>query len=142
MSILKIGTQTKIRRYQQAIKMNTNDLDAHLQIGIIFAKAGDRKESMKYFNKIIEADPKNADALNNRGNLLIMDEKPKEAIISYLAATESDPKDPHLWINLAKTYKTLKQINKAKSAFIKAANLDPSIKKKYRVMALELLNTL
>ncbi|MDH3353646.1 MAG: tetratricopeptide repeat protein [Chromatiales bacterium] len=142
MSILKIGTQTKVRRYQQTIKENPNDLDALLQMGIIFAKAGDRKEAMKYFDKIIKVEPNNAAALNNRGNLLVIDEKLKAATESYLAATESDAADPHLWINLAKTYKALKQIGKAKAAFIKATKLDPSIKKKHRVMALELLNTL
>lgn len=142
MTVLKIGTQTKIRNYQQAIKNNANDMDAYLQIGIIFAKAGDSKESMKYFNKIIQAEPTNSAALNNRGNLLFMDEKLEDAVKDYLAATENDSADPYPWVNLAKSYKMLKQLDKAKAAFIKAIELEPSIKKKHRVMALELLNTL
>jgi DNA-binding beta-propeller fold protein YncE len=142
MTVLKIGTQSKIRRFQQAIKENANDMEAHLQIGIILAKAGDQKESMKYFDKIIKAEPKNAAALNNRGNLQFIDGKLAEATKDYLAATEIDVTDPYLWVNLAKTYKLTKQIDKAKAAFIKATELEPSIKKEYRVMALELLNTL
>ncbi|MCW8888665.1 MAG: tetratricopeptide repeat protein, partial [Gammaproteobacteria bacterium] len=142
MSVLKIGTQTKIRRYRQAIENNPDDINAHLQIGIILAKAGDRKESMKYFDKIIKADPKNAAALNNRGNLLFIDEDLKGAAKAYVAATQVDANDAYLWVNLAKTYKLMKQVDKAKDAFIKATKLDSSIKKKYRVMSLELLNTL
>ncbi len=142
MTVLKIGTQTKIRNYQQAIKKNADDMDAYLQIGIIFAKAGDSKESMKYFDKIILADPKNSAALNNRGNLLFMDKKLEDAAKDYLAAAANDSADPYPWVNLAKTYKALKQLDKAKAAFIKATELEPSIKKKHRVMALELLNTL
>jgi len=142
LSVLKIGTQTKIRRYQHAIKENPNDMDAYLQIGIILAKGGDYKESMKYFDKIIKVDPKNAAALNNRGNLLFIDEDLDGAVNAYVAATEIDTMDAYLWVNLAKAYKLLKQVDKAKSAFIKAAEIEPMIKKKYRVMALELLNTL
>ncbi|NOR51360.1 MAG: tetratricopeptide repeat protein, partial [Gammaproteobacteria bacterium] len=142
MSVLKIGTQTKIRRYQHVIQKDPDNVDAHLQIGIIFARAGNREDSMKYFDKIIEAEPNNAAALNNRGNLLFMDEKLEEAAATYITATENDPEDPYLWLNLAKTYRALNQIDKAKTAFIKATGLEPSIKKKNRVMALELLNTL
>ena len=142
MSVLKIGTQTKIRRYQQTIKKEPDNIDAHLQIGIIFARAGNRKESMKYFDKIIKTEPNNAAALNNRGNLLFMDEKLEEAAAAYVTATENDSEDPYLWLNLAKTYRALNQIDKAKAAFIKATDLEPSIKKKNRVMAPELLNSL
>jgi len=142
LSVLKIGTQTKTRSFKQAIKNYPDDLDAHLQIGIILGKAGDHKESMKYFDKIIKAEPRNAAALNNRGNLLFIGEDFEGAVQAYVAATELDATDAYLWINLAKTYKLMKLIDKAKQAFSKAVELEPLIKKKYRVMSLELLNTL
>ena len=141
-SILKIGSQTKTRRYLQAIQKNPNDMDAHLQIGIILAKAGDRDQAMKYFDRILEFDPKNASALNNRGNLYMLQGNYPEAQKSYLAATQTSPNDAYVWVNLARSYKVAKNTRKAREAFIKAQKLDPSVKVKYKALALELLNTL
>ncbi len=142
MSVLKISSQTKTRRYLQAIARKPNDMDAHLQLGIILAKLGDRKEAMKYFDKVIAAEPRNAAAHNNRGNLFMMDEKYAEAQKSYQTATQYAGNDADLWVNLAKSYKVVNNTKKAKEAFVQAAKLDPSVKKKYKALALELLNSL
>jgi len=142
MSMLKISSRTKTRRYLQAIEKNPSDMDAHLQMGIILAKIGDRVEAMKYFDKILVSEPKNAAALNNRGNIFMINGKYSEAQKAYLAATQSSPSDPHIWINLAKSYKLVNDTKKAKAAFVKAQRLDPSMKTKYKALALELLPSL
>ena len=142
LSMLKISSQTKTRRYLQAIKKNPADMEAHLQVGIILAKVGDSKEAMKYFDKILSVQPKNAAALNNRGNLFMLDGRYLEAQKAYLAATQYSPEDPYVWVNLAKSYKAMNETKKAKNAFIRAQKLDPTIKEKYKAMALELLNAL
>jgi sugar lactone lactonase YvrE len=142
MSVLKISSQTKTRRYLNAIKKNPSDVDAHLQMGIILAKAGDRKEAMKYFDKVLSLQPKNAAALNNRGNIFMIEDRYQEAQKAYLAATQVTPKDAHVWVNLARAYKATNDIKKAKAAFIKAQKLDSSIKNEHRALALELLNAL
>jgi len=141
-SMLKISSQTKTRRYLQAIEKNPRDMEAHLQMGIILAKIGDRKESMKYFDKVLGSEPKNAAALNNRGNIFMLDGKYSEAKKSYIAASQADPKDPYVWVNLAKSYKAVNNTKDAKAAFVKAQKLDPSVKEKYKAMGLELLNAL
>jgi sugar lactone lactonase YvrE len=142
MSVLKISSRTKTRRYLQAIETNPDDMDAHQQMGIILAKIGDKEEAMKYFDKILAADPKNAAALNNRGNVLMLNEKYSEAQKAYLAATQASPEDPHVWVNLAKSYKAVNETKNAKAAFVKAQKLDPSVKDKYKALALELLPSL
>lgn len=142
MSVLKISSRTKTRRYLQAIETNPNDMDAHLQMGIILAKIGDRAEAMKYFDKILASEPKNAAALNNRGNVLMLNEDYAEAQKAYLAASQSSPEDPYVLVNLAKSYKAVNDTKKAKAAFVKAQRLDPSIKVKYKALALELLPSL
>ena len=58
MSVLKISSQTKTRRYLNAIKKTPSDVEAHLQMGIILAKAGDTVEAMKYFDKVSAWSPK------------------------------------------------------------------------------------
>lgn len=142
MSVLKISSRTKTRRYLQAIENNPADMDAHLQMGIILAKIGDRAEAMKYFDKILDTEPKNAAALNNRGNIFMLNEEYAEAQKAYLAATQASPDDPYIWVNLAKSYKAVKDTKKAKAAFVKAQRLDPSVKVKYKALALELLPSL
>jgi fibronectin type 3 domain-containing protein len=142
MSMLKIGSRTKTRRYLQAIEKNPDNMEAHLQMGIILAKIGDRSEAMNYFDKILATEPKNAAALNNRGNVLMLNEKYADAQKAYLAATQSSPDDPYVWINLAKSYKATKDTKKAKAAFVKAQKLDPSMNVKYKALALELLSSL
>lgn len=142
LSVLKISSQTKTRRYLQAIAKNPNDMESHLQIGIILAKLGDRKEAMKYFDKVVAAEPRNAAAHNNRGNLLMIDEKYAEAQKSYLAATQYSANDADIWVNLAKSYKLVNNTKRAKEAFVQAEKLDSSVRKKYKALALELLNSL
>ncbi|MBU1424482.1 MAG: tetratricopeptide repeat protein [Gammaproteobacteria bacterium] len=142
MSVLKISSQTKTRRYLNAIKTNPSDVDAHLQLGIILAKAGDPKEAMKYFDKVLSLQPKNAAALNNRGNIFMIEDKYRDAQKAYIAATQIDPKDANLWVNLARAYKATNDVKQAKAAFVKAKKLDPAVKNEHRALALELLNSL
>lgn len=141
-SILKISSQTKTRRYLQAIEKNPDDMEAHLQIGIILAKAGDREEAMRYFDKVLKAEPKNAAAVNDRGNIFMLDGNYSEAQKAYSAATKLSPDDPYVWINLAKSYMATKDTKRAKNAFVTAKRLDASVKEKYKTMSLELLNAL
>ncbi|KAF0204284.1 MAG: Fibronectin type III domain [Gallionellaceae bacterium] len=141
-SMLKISSQTKTRGYRQQIEKNSGDVNAHLQIGIILAKLGDRQEAMKYFDKTISLQPGNAAALNNRGNLLMIDDKYEDAQKAYREAVRVSPDDPEIWINLAKAHKAVNEIKEAQAAFVEAQRLDPGIKKKYKALGLELSNTL
>jgi sugar lactone lactonase YvrE len=141
-SILKISSQTKTRRYLQALEKNPDDMQAHLQIGIILAKVGEHEEAMKYFDKVLKADQTNAAAVNDRGNIFMLDGNYSEAQKAYSAATKLSPDDPYVWINLAKSYMATKDTKRAKNAFVKAKQLDASVKEKYKTMSLELLNTL
>lgn len=141
-SILKISSQTKTRRYLHAIQKNPSDMAAHLQIGIILAKTGDRDEAMKYFKKVIESEPNNAAALNNEGNLFMLDAQYSNAQKLYIEASKADPKDPEILVNLANSYKAANNVAKAKEAFVKAQQMDPSMADKHKALSLELLNTL
>jgi tetratricopeptide (TPR) repeat protein/fibronectin type 3 domain-containing protein len=142
MSVLKISSQTKTRRYLEIIQKSPADVEAHLQMGIILAKIGDRAEAMKYFDKVLSLESKNSAALNNRGNLLMIDSKYNEAQKAYLAASHASPKDAQVLVNLARAYKRTGNTKAAKAAFIKAQKLDAKIKQQYRALGLELLNAL
>jgi sugar lactone lactonase YvrE len=141
-SILKISSQTKTRRYLQAIRKDPSNMDAHLQIGIILAKAGDYDEAMKYFTRVTDNDPKNAAALNNEGNLYMIEGKYQKAKKFYLEASRADPLDAEILVNLTKTYKAENNLEQAKQAFVKATKIDRTVATENKALALELLNTL
>lgn len=142
LSVLKISSQTKTRRYLDAIKAKPDDVEAHLQVGIILSKIGDRKEAMKYFDKVLSLDAKNAAAHNNRGNLLMIDDKYQDAVSAYESAAKLSSGDAQILVNLARAYKRLGDTKNAKEAFIKARKIDPGVQEQHRALALELLNAL
>ncbi|MEQ1532950.1 MAG: tetratricopeptide repeat protein [Sideroxydans sp.] len=142
MSVLKISSQARTRRYLEALKQSPSDVNANLQLGIIMAKLGDHNEAMKYFDKVISLDSKHAGAMNNRGNLFMIDDKYVEAQKAYLAASQVSPKDAQIWVNLARAYTRTGDTKKAKAAFVKAQTLDPKVKEQYRALGLELLNAM
>jgi sugar lactone lactonase YvrE/tetratricopeptide (TPR) repeat protein/fibronectin type 3 domain-containing protein len=142
LSVLKISSQTLTRRYLQAIQRNPSDLEAHLQAGIILARQGDRAEARKYFRKVVDSQPRNAAALNNLGNLHMLDSQYADAQKWYTDASRADPKDPEILVNLAQAYKATKNVDKAKEAFTQAQKVDPAMANKYKALSLELMNAL
>jgi Flp pilus assembly protein TadD len=142
LSVLKISSQTMTRRYLQTIQNNPADMEAHLQVGIILARLGDRTEAMKYFRRIVQSEPKNASALNNLGNLQMLDGQYQEAQKLYADAAKADPRDAEILVNLANAYKAGKNFGKAKEAFAQAQRIDPAVANKHKALALELLSSL
>lgn len=142
LSVLKISSQTLTRRYLQAIQKNPSDMDAHLQIGIILARQGDRAEARKYFRKIVDTQPRNAAALNNLANLYMLDGQYADAQKWYADAAKADPKDAEILVNLAQAYKAGKNVDKAKEAFAQAQKVNPAMAGKYKALGLELMNAL
>jgi DNA-binding beta-propeller fold protein YncE/transglutaminase-like putative cysteine protease len=138
-TLLRIVSRTRMRRYLQALEKNPDDAQALTQAAIISAKAGDLDAAAKFLQQVLNANPNNAVALNNRGNLRFMQSKYQDAVNDYQGAAKSDPSDAHIWVNLAKTYKALKNRKKARAAFKQAQKIDPSIRMQYRTMAIELL---
>jgi tetratricopeptide (TPR) repeat protein/DNA-binding beta-propeller fold protein YncE len=128
-SILDVSSATKIRPYRQRIEKDPTDAEAQLQIGIILEKAGDRKEAMKYYDKVVSLQPDNAVAHNNRGNLLMRENKFADAQQAFQKAVKANPEDQSVWLNLANAYKAGKKTKEANEALAKAKSLE-SISKK------------
>jgi Tfp pilus assembly protein PilF len=137
-AVLKISSQTKTRRYLQALQKNPDDVDAHLQIGIIMAKAGDSDEAMKHFDRILAAQPANAAALNGKGNLYMMQGEYRSAEKFYQSASRADPGDAEVLVNLTRACLAAGNLKEAKRAFAQAKKLDASVAQSHKALALEL----
>jgi len=90
----------------------------------------------------VESQPRNAAALNNLGNLHMLDAQYAEAQKWYADAAKADPKDAEILINLAQAYKAAKNVDRAKEAYARAQKVDPAMATKYKALGLELMNTL
>jgi tetratricopeptide (TPR) repeat protein len=141
-SIKRIELKLKSRKYYEKLAKKPGDIDALMQIGIIYGQAGLADEAMKAFEKILQKEKTNAAALNNKANILFLSRRYKDAIQFYQKAGAMDSQDALIWVNLARSYLKVKNAKKAQQVFRKAYALDSKISSKYRMMALELLNTL
>lgn len=137
-TLKRIAARTRMQPYIKAIEANPQDLDAQIQAGIIAARAGDYDTAEGYFSAVLAQQPDNAKVLNNRGNLRYMQDKYQEAVNDYETAAAVDPKDALIQINLAKSYMALKDLKSAAAAFRKAVAIDPTVKQRYRTMAIDL----
>ena len=86
---------------------------------------GQLDEAIAQFQKILETDPRNADAYANWGNALLQKGEVAEAIVHYQKALEIDPNnaDAHNDLGAALTRKG--QLAGAMEQFQEALRLDP-----------------
>ncbi|MGA1868041.1 MAG: 6-bladed beta-propeller [bacterium] len=126
-------------KYMDILRLKPTDLNAMLQLGIIYGKEGETDEAMKVFEKALSHFPESADILNNMGNIHFLKQSYSEAQSLYEKAAHQEPDDPFIWVNLTRCY--LRQGSKqlAKESFTRACTLDPIISGKYRTLSLELM---
>ncbi len=140
--IRKIRVRFMSKKHIDTLRADPENADALMQLGIIYARAGETEEALKVFEKALEHDLKNAAVKNNLGNVYFLDEKYAEARLAYEEAAALDPEDPYIWINLTRCYLKMKMKDEAKQTFKKAGEIDPEVSKKHRALSLELTGVL
>ena len=141
-ALKKIVLRLESRTYRDRFIADPNDVEAVVQIGIIYGRAGETEDSIKAFEKVLELDPDHVAALNNIGNIHFMEERYDEACLAYERAVAIDAEDALLWVNLARCNILLQKKEKAREAFSRAKDLDGSVVRKYRLLAMELMSAL
>ena len=116
------------KRYSDELKKDPKDAEAQLQLGITEYQFGGREAASAAFAKVLELEPNNASALNNRGSASFLDGDFAAAETDYLKASEADASDAIVWLNLAKTAAKLKKVDKAHEYGAKAVALSPGYK--------------
>lgn len=125
------------KKYIDALYKDPSDMDALLQLGIIYGESGDSKGA-EFFKKLLETEPTNAAALNNMGNVFFMMGEYEKAREMYNDAAVADPQDPMVWVNLARCNLRLRKGRVAKEAFDKATSLDPNVPVRFQSIAFRL----
>ncbi len=141
-TIRKIRVRLMSKKHIDTLRSAPKNVNALMQLGIVYARAGETVEALKAFKKGLAQDPKNAALKNNLGNVYFLDKKYTKARPAYEKATALDPKDSYIWINLTRCYLKLKIKDKAREAFKKANKINPEVSKKHKAIAMELMNVM
>lgn len=137
--IRKIRVRFMSKKHIDTLSSNPENVNALMQLGIIYAQTGETEEALKVFAKALEHDLKNAALKNNLGNVYFLGEKYAEARLAYEEAAALDPEDPYIWTNLTRCYLKMKMKDEARRAFKKAQEIDPEVSKKHRALSLEFM---
>src|SRR5205823_6054453 len=80
-----------IVQYEQAVKLNPDDEDAHYNLGHALARQRKVEEALPYFKEAIRLDPKYAEAHLNLGSAYLVRRKIDEAITELQTALQLKP---------------------------------------------------
>lgn len=81
---------------------------------------GDTAAAVQALEQVLKADPRNPHALNSLGMRALADNDPARALPLFRAAAEADPREPALWLNVAKAQR-LMQDDEGEKASLEAA---------------------
>lgn len=94
--------------------------------GVPASQPGPSPEEVASLERVIQADPKNATALTQLGNLMYDSGRWAEALVYYRRALEAGPPNPDVLTDAGICYRQLRQFDQALDYFRRAQELDPS----------------
>ena len=118
-----IGIQPNIT---QQIQQNESDL---FRVGAIRFDQGRYEEAILAYNKVIEINPQNAAAWNNRGIALGLVGRYDDALESFFKATEINPSSADAWFNLGIAYDFFGEYSSAVNAYTRVLEINPKFDK-------------
>lgn len=123
--------------YRSLLHNKPDDINARMQIGIIYGRNGLHDLASKEFDRVLQVSPQNSAAHNNRGNLYYIKGDYDRALEAYREAEAIDPKDGGIKVNLALVYYKLGNLDEAIAKHGEAVALDENIAKKYEAGGLQ-----
>jgi tetratricopeptide (TPR) repeat protein len=117
--------------YNEVLKINPSNKDAHNNLGILFQTLGDNQKAKSYYEKAIELNPAFDLAHNNLGALLDKLGNNQKAIGHFEKAIEINPAFTDAHVNLGNSFKKLKEYRKAINCYEKVIEIDPNHEKSY-----------
>ena len=101
-----------------------SDVDWY-QKGLYLNRTGHHEKAIDAFTKAIKADPKNADAYNNRGAVRYVRKEWDQSIADYTRAIEIDPGSAAFYINRGAAWFKKNNYRKTISDYNRAIEIDP-----------------
>ncbi|MGK7912593.1 MAG: tetratricopeptide repeat protein [Synechococcus sp.] len=111
---------------KQILTLNDRDPMGWFALGTIYSDAGDLEAALKSYAKVLECDPTDAIALNNRAWVLCRLERYEEAEEFALQAAEINEEKAAFWHTLATIQAGLDKIEEAIASYNRVLELDPN----------------
>ena len=114
-----------IIRFQEAIKLNPEDEDAHYNYALALARQGNRDAAKQQYLEALRIYPDYSEAHNNLGNLLVSMGELNEAIEHFRAALKISPEQASVQNNLGNALARQGKVADAIPYFREAIHLKP-----------------
>jgi tetratricopeptide (TPR) repeat protein len=112
--------------YRLAIKANPNDSRAWVNLGRLFARAGQQGEATAAWRKAASVNPNDAQAWNLLGGAAMRERNATEALRNYRQAIAAEPDDPDFHYNAALACRSLKMDAQAAGYYKRWLALSPA----------------
>jgi len=118
---------------RKQIALDANDKRAYRDLGYVLDKAGKREEAIKAYAKHIEINPLDGDALKELGYLYLDLDRHAEAAATLEKASALLKPDAWLFAQLGWACLNRQQGDKARAAFDRALEIEPSVRIRTKV---------
>jgi Flp pilus assembly protein TadD len=122
-----------VQLLEQAVKLDPNNAEAHLRLGMSYAALERKpeadeeyKKAIELFKKRIQDDPKDATAFFYLGEAYNFLHRDEDAVRAYRQATQLKPDDEEAWYQLGMAQIKLARYTESIAALQKALALDPN----------------
>lgn len=109
---------------KRAAELDPPNLEIRLQVARLCQDQNQCEEALKYLDSILAQEQEYHPALVLRGNILLSQGKPRQALESYLRAAERQ-EDPEIYYNMGICYRSLQETLKAENAFLRTWKISP-----------------
>ncbi|MBI5066345.1 tetratricopeptide repeat protein [Candidatus Woesearchaeota archaeon] len=147
-----------ITKLSEVLKLDTNNIDAHLNLGLVYGFIGDLEQAKKEINRVLIIDPSNPNAIELKkileGQATLNPESKNEeamkyfskaeeyfgqgkyelAISEYQKAIAADPEFSTAYLYLGDTYYKLNKYDDAIQQYSEAIKKDPKNKRPYHYL--------
>ena len=120
-----------VRPYRTLVRMDPSNIEARMQVAIIYARNGLYRAAEKEFDAVLDVDPDNSAVYNNRGNIYFGKQDFERAIESYAYAEQLASNDAGVKMNLSMAHYKLGDLQMANSKYKEARRIDDGVGKKY-----------
>ena len=127
------SAKIKIRLYKDAIHYLTrsraidhNQREVDLNLGFAFLQLGELEQSIVFFSEILQKNPDDFVALNNRASSFYLQKNYKDALVDVKKAMEIDPNYSLAYFTYGKILTDLREYDEALNQFNKCISIEPN----------------
>ena len=129
--LLKKSLDGLVTPYRALVRMDPSNIEARMQVAIIYAKNGLYRAAEKEFDAVLKIDPDNSAVYNNRGNIYFDKQDFERAIESYAYAEQLASSDAGVKMNLSMAHYKLGDLQMANGKYKEARSIDSAVGSKY-----------